>query len=106
MPQVFSEAGFVVGSLEILDGRGHHCLYAALQKQLMRLNDAGKLEPSDVQKRYTVKVTFGESVRKGGVVSYELIERSIKIGGIVQGVRSDNECYKARRKEYLAFNSN
>lgn len=34
--------------LEILDGRGHHCLYKALQKQLLRLDNAGDLEPSDV----------------------------------------------------------
>ncbi|ODM21400.1 hypothetical protein SI65_02243 [Aspergillus cristatus] len=61
--------------LEILDGRGHQCLYAALQRHLLRLDDAGNLEPNDVRKRHIMKVVLGESVRKRRVVSYELIER-------------------------------
>lgn len=45
-----------------------------------------------------MKVTFGKPFRKRGVVSYELIERSIGVEGINPGVRAGNECYKARRK--------
>jgi len=86
--------------LEILRGRGHHCLYAALQ-----LDDAGDIISNGAQKPHIMKVALEGSVKKRGVASYDLIERSIRVEGINPGIRARDELYRARRGEYLALKS-
>ncbi|ODM21401.1 hypothetical protein SI65_02244 [Aspergillus cristatus] len=113
-PTIWTDEDTYLDLLKLLAAKpptGMYQMYNSDRDRLLRFEDAGNYISGDIRERHSMSVTLRRntnagSIRKKGVVSFELLERKSKESRLPRDVRTSYEYYQTRRKEEMTSGSN